>query len=108
MCGITGIVNRRANVKHDHLARMTDSIAHRGPDAKGLFVNQNKTCGLGHRRLIILDQSEAANQPMHSSFETYSLVYNGGLYNYKALRAQLEKEGMILKQHRILKLFCTL
>lgn len=93
MCGITGIVNRRANVKHDHLAQMTDSIAHRGPDAKGLFVNQNKTCGLGHRRLSILDLSEAANQPMHSSCENYSLVYNGELYNYKALRAQLEQEG---------------
>lgn len=93
MCGITGIVNRRANVKHDHLAQMTDSIAHRGPDAKGLFVNQNKTCGLGHRRLSILDLSEAANQPMYSSCENYSLVYNGELYNYKALRAQLEQEG---------------
>src|SRR5690554_4208199 len=94
MCGITGIVNRRAAVDKSQLSQMTHQIAHRGPDAEGLFVNENKTCGLGHRRLSILDLSEASNQPMHSSCGNYTLVYNGELHNYKVLKTELQNEGI--------------
>ncbi|RYM35486.1 asparagine synthase (glutamine-hydrolyzing) [Brumimicrobium glaciale] len=94
MCGITGIINRRAKVEISQLSKMTDKIAHRGPDAEGIFVNQNKTCGLGHRRLSILDLSDAANQPMHSKCGNYSLVYNGELYNFKEIREILKSEGV--------------
>jgi len=93
MCGITGIVNRRAKVKLDQLTKMTDLIAHRGADAQGVYLNEDKTCGLGHRRLSILDLSESANQPMHSKCGNFSIVYNGELYNFKALRKTLEEEG---------------
>src|SRR5690554_2184338 len=93
MCGITGIVNRRAKVDFNQLSKMTDTIAHRGPDAAGVFVNNYKTCGLGHRRLSILDLSDAANQPMHSKCGNYSLVYNGELYNFKEIKETLQKEG---------------
>lgn len=93
MCGITGIINRRAKVDANQLGEMTDRIAHRGPDAEATFLNKIKTCGLGHRRLSILDLSDAANQPMHSECGNYSLVYNGELYNFKELRELLIQEG---------------
>ena len=94
MCGITGIVNRRAKVDINQLSKMTDKIAHRGPDAEGVFVNKIKTCGLGHRRLSILDLSDAANQPMHSKCGNYTLVYNGELYNFKEIKETLLKQGV--------------
>jgi len=94
MCGITGILNRRAKVELDDLSQMTGLIAHRGSDAQGVFVNDNKTCGLGHQRLSILDLTEAANQPMHSKCGNYTLVYNGELYNFKSLKKSLEEEGV--------------
>lgn len=94
MCGITGIVNRRAKVKLDHLTEMTGLIAHRGADAQGVYLNEDKTCGFGHRRLSILDLSESANQPIHSKCSNFSIVYNGELYNFKALRKTLEEEGV--------------
>jgi asparagine synthase (glutamine-hydrolysing) len=94
MCGITGILNRRAKVDIDQLSKMTHDIGHRGPDAEGVFVNDNKTCGLGHRRLSILDLSDAANQPMHSKCGNYTLVYNGELYNFKEIKETLLKQGV--------------
>jgi asparagine synthase (glutamine-hydrolysing) len=94
MCGITGIVNRRAKVELDQLTKMTELIVHRGPDAQGAYINENKTCGLGHRRLSVLDLSDAANQPMHSKCGNYSLVYNGELYNFCDLKSSLENEGV--------------
>jgi len=94
MCGITGILNRRAKVDIDQLSKMTHDIGHRGLDAEGVFVNDNKTCGLGHRRLSILDLSDAANQPMHSKCGNYTLVYNGELYNFKEIKETLLKQGV--------------
>ncbi|RFC54198.1 asparagine synthase (glutamine-hydrolyzing) [Brumimicrobium aurantiacum] len=94
MCGITGIVNRRAKVDADKLTQMTKLIEHRGPDASAIFVNNYKTCGLGHRRLSILDLSEAANQPYRSKCGNFTMVYNGELYNFKELRDSLEKDGV--------------
>lgn len=94
MCGISGIINRRANVDSDQLNKMMDKIAHRGPDAQGVYINKDKTCGLGHRRLSILDLSDAANQPMHSKCGNYTLVYNGELYNFQELKEILQKEGV--------------
>lgn len=94
MCGITGIVNRRAKVKEEELQKMTELISHRGPDASGLFLNSYKTCGLGHRRLSIIDLSNEANQPIHSSCGNYTIVYNGELYNYEGLKSELASDGV--------------
>src|SRR5690554_2161168 len=94
MCGIVGIVNRRANVDLQQLTKMTETIAHRGPDAQGVFINDDKTCGLGHRRLSIVDLSEAANQPMHSKCGKYTLVYNGELYNFQEIKETLQAENV--------------
>lgn len=88
MCGITGfILSSPGLLSKEHLQRMTDVQAHRGPDAAGYFFNDN--CGLGHRRLSILDLSEAANQPFYSSDGKTVIVYNGEVYNFKEIAAKL-------------------
>ena len=71
---------------------MTDSIAHRGPDGEGHWMNENETVCLGHRRLSIIDLSEKAKQPMHF-LNRYSLTFNGEIYNYVELKEELKKCG---------------
>ena len=86
MCGIAGIFSlNRQSVSSDRLIRMTDALAHRGPDGKGHWVNDAKCIGFGHRRLAVIDLSENAKQPMHYR-ERYTITYNGELYNYLELR----------------------
>lgn len=70
---------------------MNDCIAHRGPDDEGFFVEDK--VGLGHRRLSIIDLSEAGHQPMFSSDERYAIVYNGELYNYREIKLDLQRVG---------------
>ena len=92
MCGIAGLINLDgAHVSPVILQKMTDSIAHRGPDGEGHWIEGN--AGLGHRRLAIIDLSPAGHQPMISSDHRYVLSYNGEIYNYRELRAELEAAG---------------
>ena len=92
MCGIAGLVNLNGEaVSPVILKKMTDAIAHRGPDGEGQWVDRN--IGLGHRRLAIIDLSPAGHQPMVSSDHRYVITYNGEIYNYRELRADLESEG---------------
>ncbi len=87
MCGIIGF-----NWDDSELAkRMTSSLIHRGPDASGHFIDEN--ISLGHRRLSIIDLSEAGTQPMSSDENTVHITFNGEIYNFKELRKILEKEG---------------
>jgi asparagine synthase (glutamine-hydrolysing) len=92
MCGITGCYQQTDGQKLVDI--MTDRIAHRGPDAAGIWSHQSDRVAihLGHRRLSIIDLSEAANQPM--SKDGLTLVYNGELYNFKELRADLKARGV--------------
>ena len=91
MCGISGIVEQSgAAIDRTELEKMTNLVAHRGPDAQGFFIEQN--IGLGHRRLAIIDRSEKANQPFCFQ-ERYVMVFNGQLYNYLELRTELEQNG---------------
>ncbi|MEE4384480.1 MAG: asparagine synthase (glutamine-hydrolyzing) [Pseudomonadales bacterium] len=94
MCGIAGFTQFRGPRPDawSLLRSMTDSIAHRGPDAEGLAVLEG--IALGHRRLAIIDLREIGNQPMASSDGTCQIVFNGEIYNFRALRAELEKEGV--------------
>jgi len=89
MCGINGIFSFKKPLENAEglLQKMNNSIAHRGPDAEGIFVNKN--VALGHRRLSIIDISTHANQPMFG-LNRYSLVFNGEIYNYKKLKNKLE------------------
>ncbi len=92
MCGIAGIINLNGEpLSPVVLKRMTDAIAHRGPDGEGQWIEGH--VGLGHRRLAIIDLSPAGRQPMISADHRYVLSYNGEIYNYRELRAELEAEG---------------
>jgi len=90
MCGISGVISISKLEKGlDVVHRMNERIVHRGPDAEGLFEHENVY--LGHRRLSIIDLSDAANQPMHK--HGYSMVFNGEIYNYIELREELKSFG---------------
>ncbi len=92
MCGITGIFNLNgAPVSPVSLRRMTDAIAHRGPDGEGFFTDS--FIGLGHRRLSIIDLSPAGHQPMLSPDQMVALSYNGEIYNFQEIRLELEALG---------------
>src|SRR5688572_2386052 len=95
MCGIAGIIDRRRNEDLEaKLKKMTDAIAHRGPDGEGFWINEDRTVGLGHRRLSIIDLSNAGDQPMHY-LERYTIIFNGEIYNYIELTENLVKEKYI-------------
>ena len=92
MCGIAGLAyldNRP--VSPAVLQRMTDAVSHRGPDGEGQWIEGN--IGLGHRRLAIIDLSPAGHQPMVSADHRFVLSYNGEVYNFRELRAELEALG---------------
>jgi len=92
MCGIAGIFKLRGEaVSNQELKRMTDSIAHRGPDGEGIFIDEN--LGLGHRRLAILDISPRGAQPMSSKNGEWVIVFNGCIYNFRELKIELQTKG---------------
>ena len=96
MCGITGFINLNGEpVSPVILKKMTDAIAHRGPDGEGQWVEGN--VAIGHRRLAIIDLSPAGHQPMISADHRYVLSYNGEIYNYRELRTDLEAEGALFR-----------
>jgi len=92
MCGITGIFNLDEEpVSPVFLRRMTDAIAHRGPDGEGFY--NDGFLGLGHRRLAVIDLSPAGHQPMVSRDHQVVLSYNGEIYNFQEIRIELEALG---------------
>lgn len=92
MCGITGICNfDNAPIPVKTLKRMTDIVRHRGPDGEGTWINSN--VGIGHRRLAILDLSQAGSQPMLSDDGKFIISYNGEIYNYQNIRVELIAKG---------------
>ena len=97
MCGINGILHLQSQKKVDEriLIKMRDSLEHRGPDDKGLFIENN--IGLGHRRLSILDVSTAGHQPFLSDDGRYALVYNGEIYNFKDFYPELKRNGFDIR-----------
>jgi asparagine synthase (glutamine-hydrolysing) len=103
MCGIAGFVDLKRRFGHDaavELGRaMTDPIAHRGPDAAGVWADCTAGIVLGHRRLSIVDLSEAGAQPMISASGRSVLSYNGEVYNPEDLRPDIEGRGIRLRGH---------
>jgi asparagine synthase (glutamine-hydrolysing) len=92
MCGIAGIVRLDGSPLDPILLdRLTDALAHRGPDGRGAFCRGN--AGIGHRRLSILDLSSAGSQPMVSEDGNIALSFNGEIYNFAVKRAMLESKG---------------
>ncbi|RTZ07653.1 asparagine synthase (glutamine-hydrolyzing) [Flavobacterium sp. GSP27] len=97
MCGINGILHLQSQKKVNErvLTNMRDSLKHRGPDDKGLFIANN--IGFGHRRLSILDVSVAGHQPFLSEDGRYVLIYNGEIYNYKEFYPELKSNGFDIR-----------
>ena len=92
MCGICGIFNMNGEpVSSVSLRRMTDAIAHRGPDGEGFYTDS--FIGLGHRRLAIIDLTPAAHQPMVTRDGQFAISYNGEVYNFQEIRAELQSLG---------------
>lgn len=92
MCGLTGILNLNGALAEAGVVRaMTDILAHRGPDDSGVYIEG--PIGLGHKRLSIIDLSDAGAQPMTSDDGRFVIVYNGEVYNFRELRSQLESAG---------------
>lgn len=94
MCGIAGLLepgrSRLGNL-HGRVSAMTSRLRHRGPDADGIWTDEN--VALGHRRLAIVDLSEAGAQPMLSADGRYVIAYNGEIYNHSELRREIEQTG---------------
>ncbi|MFW5708498.1 MAG: asparagine synthase (glutamine-hydrolyzing) [Bacteroidota bacterium] len=86
MCGIVGFLNDNPSIEFSIVAA-NECIAHRGPDARGTWSQNNIV--LGHLRLSIIDLSDAANQPMHSHCGRYVMVYNGEIYNYREIQQEI-------------------
>lgn len=94
MCGIAGFCNRKG-AWHEDIENMNRRMLHRGPDAGGIWSNEEETVVFGHRRLSIVDLSENGAQPMTSASGRFVICYNGEIYNYKALKEKLLKEGKV-------------
>ena len=95
MCGITGIWRFDGlNVATEIIDRFTDSLEHRGPDGRGVWIDNSTNIALGHRRLSILDLSEQGKQPMHY-LERYVITYNGEIYNFLEIREELKAKGYV-------------
>lgn len=92
MCGILGIVDNKL-LDGASLRMMRDTMKHRGPDDAGIWINETGTVGLAHRRLSIIDLSEAGRQPMSDASETIWITYNGEIYNFLSIRNELIDKG---------------
>jgi asparagine synthase (glutamine-hydrolysing) len=96
MCGIVGTLVFRDGgfrISQSILRRMRDTMVHRGPDGDGLWISDDARVGLGHRRLSVIDLSDAAAQPMANEDSSLRVVFNGEIYNHGEIRAELERTG---------------
>jgi asparagine synthase (glutamine-hydrolysing) len=102
MCGICGKINIEGKeIRRELIARMNSVLSHRGPDDEGIYINNPSTgasqamvsVGLGHKRLSIIDLSEAGRQPMSNEDGSIQMVFNGEIYNFKNLKKELEQNG---------------
>src|SRR5438105_9521851 len=103
MCGVTGFITSSQNASGERLHAivlgMADALQHRGPDDSGTWVDAAAGVALGHRRLAVVDLSPLGHQPMRSASGRYVIVFNGEIYNFRALRAELEKQGHSFRGH---------
>ena len=90
MCGISGTLGLS---DERVIQQMTEAMVHRGPDDQGIYLDPVGKVALGHTRLAIIDLSVAGHQPMSYNKERYWITFNGEIYNYKEIRAELEKHG---------------
>jgi asparagine synthase (glutamine-hydrolysing) len=97
MCGISGVLAFKTSnfqVTADYLLRLRETMVHRGPDGAGLWISPDRHVGLAHRRLAIIDLSDAAAQPMSNGDGSLQVVFNGEIYNHAEIRRELEGLGV--------------
>lgn len=99
MCGINGFAGKFGPTDASLIARMNQTLIHRGPDDCGVYLDPHGRAGLGHARLSILDLSPAGHQPMSDHDRQVHLVFNGEIYNYRELRLELERAGHRFRSH---------
>lgn len=101
MCGIAGFIDSSHSFKNSQevLHDMANTLAHRGPDASGIWFHEPTCVGLAHTRLKIIDCTDAAAQPMHSQSGRFTLVFNGEIYNFQELRDELGTLGVTFRSH---------
>lgn len=97
MCGIAGKIVTQGQVTSSQIKKMTDAIAHRGPDDDGQEIIKN--CGLGQRRLSIIDLSSKGHQPMAYDRGNYWITFNGEIYNFEEIRDRLGAKGYAFRSH---------
>jgi asparagine synthase (glutamine-hydrolysing) len=98
MCGIAGIWNFDGKpILNETIERFTDSLAHRGPDGRGIWKSNAQDIAFGHRRLAIIDLSHEADQPMHYAENRYHIVFNGEIFNFIEIRKELMAKGYSFK-----------
>lgn len=96
MCGITGFIDFKCKSNKGILSQMTDTLSHRGPSDAGVVLVENEMyqVGLGHRRLSIIDLSILGHQPFYDDTNSAAIIFNGEIYNYKAIKEQLIAAGV--------------
>ena len=94
MCGIAGLCNWKADAEKNIL-KMNARMHHRGPDAGGIWIDNESGVAFGHRRLSIVDLTEAGAQPMHSKSSRFVMAFNGEIYNYKEIADRLTREKKV-------------
>ena len=97
MCGIAGKLSWSSRASEEAVVKMTSQLAHRGPDGAGIYSEERIV--LGHRRLAIIDLTEAGKQPMEDSSGMFVITFNGEIYNYLELRKELSSTGSVFNTH---------
>ncbi len=97
MCGILGFWSKKKRIEKTIFERALETLSHRGPDRKGIYIDEEDNIALGHTRLSIIDLSENASQPMFDEDGNLCIVYNGEIYNYQEIKKELQEEGYDFK-----------
>src|SRR5271157_866444 len=93
MCGIFGIYDSAGRLDEALLGSAIAAIPYRGPDAQGIYINEKKTVGLAHKRLSIIDLSDAGRQPLSDASGNIWITFNGEIYNFLELKEMLTHYG---------------
>ena len=107
MCGINGFYSQSSSNFNNVINKMNQTLLHRGPDNKGIWIDENFGITLAHTRLSIVDLSINGSQPMLSQTGRFIIVFNGEIYNFLELKKELENKGHIFRTKTDTEVFMT-